>query len=186
MKGGLPMETYERVKELRKKHLKLSQTAFGEKLGVSRSVINNIELNALAKPEQKLPLLKLICEKFNVNEDWLLNGTGEMLKSTTTEEDYIAMIDKIMDGENETAKNLFKAFAKFDIQDWIALQRMIDKYNDANSREINEPISNNIINKDTINEEEQISKYDAVPKTPAELEALYLRPAVKKNGTDEK
>ena len=70
------METYERVKELRKNHLKLSQTAFGERLGVSRDVIKNIELNALAKPEQKLSLLKLICKEFGVNEEWLLNGTG--------------------------------------------------------------------------------------------------------------
>ncbi len=178
------METFERVKELRKKHLKLSQTAFGEKLGVSRSVINNIELNALAKPEQKLPLLKLICEKFNVNEDWLLNGTGEMLKSTATEEDYIAMIDKIMDGENETAKSLFKAFAKFDMQDWVALQRMIDKYSSVNSTKEQ---TNTDESSDNM-KSEIASKYDAVPKTPEELEALYLnQPIIKqKNGTNEK
>ena len=76
------MEIYERVRELRKKHLKLSQTDFGEKIGVSRSVINNIELNTLAKPEKKVSLMKLICKEFNVNEDWLLNGNGEMFNVT--------------------------------------------------------------------------------------------------------
>lgn len=69
------MELHERVKILRKKYLKLSQEAFGEKLGVSRSVINNIERNVLARPEQKEPLYKLICKIFNVNQNWLLNGT---------------------------------------------------------------------------------------------------------------
>ena len=54
------MEIHERIKVLRKKYLKMSQTAFGERLGVSRSVINNIELNVLARPEQKLSLYKLI------------------------------------------------------------------------------------------------------------------------------
>lgn len=78
------METYERVKELRKNHLRLSQSAFGERLGVSRDVIKNIELNALAKPEQKLSLLKLICKEFGVNEEWLLNGTGSMFAQPTT------------------------------------------------------------------------------------------------------
>lgn len=78
------METYERVKELRKNHLKLSQTAFGERLGVSRDVIKNIELNALAKPEQKLSLLKLICKEFGVNEEWLLNGTGSIFVQPAT------------------------------------------------------------------------------------------------------
>ncbi len=68
------MEVYERIRELRKKYLRLSQTDFGNRLGVSRSVIKNIELNALARPDQKLSLIKLICKEFSVNEDWLLNG----------------------------------------------------------------------------------------------------------------
>ena len=72
------MEICDRIKELRKKYLKLTQTEFGERLGVSRSVINNIERNALARPDQKLSLYKLICSEFNVSEEWLLNGTGDM------------------------------------------------------------------------------------------------------------
>lgn len=72
------MELHERIKTLRKNHLNLSQEAFGARLGVSRSVINNIERNALARPEQKLSLIKLICKEFSVSEEWLLNGTGSM------------------------------------------------------------------------------------------------------------
>ena len=68
------MELHERIKYIRKEHLHLTQTKFGEKLGVSRSVINNIERNVLAKPEQKLSLIKLICKEFLINEDWILNG----------------------------------------------------------------------------------------------------------------
>lgn len=72
------VELYERIRDLRKNYLHLSQTEFGDKLGVSRSVIKNIELNALAKPDQKLSLLKLICKEFSVNEEWLMNGTEPM------------------------------------------------------------------------------------------------------------
>jgi len=78
------METYERIRELRKTYLHLSQTEFGERLGVSRSVIKNIELNALARPDQKLSLMKLICSEFNVNEEWLLNGTEPMFVQPDT------------------------------------------------------------------------------------------------------
>ena len=46
------MEIYERIRELRKKHLKMSMEAFGKRLGVSLDVISNIEKNRLAKPEQ--------------------------------------------------------------------------------------------------------------------------------------
>ena len=78
------MEIYERIKLLRKKHLKLTQDDFGERLGVSRDTISNIELNRLAKPEQKTSLLKLICKEFNVNEEWLLNGIEPMFVDADT------------------------------------------------------------------------------------------------------
>lgn len=120
------MEVYERIKELRKNTLKMSQAAFGARLGVNRDVINNIENNRLAKPEQKLSLLKLICKEFSVSEEWLLNGTGEMFASNEAE--YGALIDQIMTGENEFAKNIFKTFALFEEEDWEALQHMIETY----------------------------------------------------------
>ena len=72
------MEIYERIRILRKKHLKMSMESFGGKLGVSRDTINNIELNRLARPDQKMSLYKLICSTFNVNEEWLLNGVEPM------------------------------------------------------------------------------------------------------------
>lgn len=80
----IKMEMHERIKELRKNHLHLSQTEFGDKLGVSRSVINNIERNVLARPEQKLSLMKLICSQFNVSEDWLLEGIEPMFVEPDT------------------------------------------------------------------------------------------------------
>ena len=150
------MEIYERIKELRKNYLKMSQTAFGERLGVSRSVINNIELNALAKPDQKLSLYKLICSEFNVSEDWLLHGVGAMYANKETE--YSTLIDQIMNGENEFAKNVFKTFAQFDKKDWEALQRIIEKFTDISTEEPSEDLA---------------SVIDSIPDDPAELERLY-------------
>ena len=63
-----------RITTVRKK-LGLSQTAFGEKLGVSRGVINNIdEHNTEPKPE----FLSLVCKVYNVDPFWLETGEGEM------------------------------------------------------------------------------------------------------------
>lgn len=95
------METYERIRELRKKYLKLNQTEFGERLGVSRSVVKNIELNALAKPEQKLPLYKLICSTFNVREEWLLDGIAPMYKQADT-----FSLDEFIKDKNATSLEL--------------------------------------------------------------------------------
>lgn len=69
------MEIHERIQTLRKT-LGLSRRAFGEKIGVTESVIVNIEFNRLKKPEQKEPIYILICKEFNVNEMWLRTGEG--------------------------------------------------------------------------------------------------------------
>lgn len=70
-----------------RKYFNLSQEEFGKRLGVTRDVIGNIELNRLAKPEQKLSLLKLICSEFGINETWLIDGIGDMVDETA--ETYI-------------------------------------------------------------------------------------------------
>ena len=82
------MEVYERIRRLRKEMLHLSQTEFGEKLGVSRSVIKNIELDALARPDQKEPLYKLICKEFRVSYNWLMYGVGEPFAEDLEEDEY--------------------------------------------------------------------------------------------------
>lgn len=150
------MEVYERIRILRKEVLKMSQEAFAERLGVSRSVIKNIELNALARPDQKLSLYKLICSEFNISEEWLLNGAGDMYASNEAE--YSALIDRVMTGQNEFAKNIFKTFALFDEADWEALRRMIEKYIDVADAE-------------DVPEEKPL--YDDVPDAPEELEKQY-------------
>lgn len=78
------MEMHDRIRDLRKNYLHMSQAAFGSKLGVNRDVINNIENNRLAKPEQKLSLIKLMCREFSVNEEWLLHGSMPMFVTPDT------------------------------------------------------------------------------------------------------
>ena len=50
----------ERIEILRK-DLSMSRRVFGERLGVSESVIVNIEYDRLKRPDQKESLYKLIC-----------------------------------------------------------------------------------------------------------------------------
>lgn len=68
------MNVSDRIRELRKK-LNLSQTAFGEKLGVSKSVIVNIELGRVRPKEM---FIKLLCKTFDVNPFWITNGKGDI------------------------------------------------------------------------------------------------------------
>lgn len=67
-----------RIKSVREA-LDLSQREFGEKLGVSRDVISNIEYGRVQPKEL---LLRLLCQQYGVNEHWLETGEGEMFDSS--------------------------------------------------------------------------------------------------------
>lgn len=72
------MNICERLKLLRKE-LNLSQPQFGKKMGVSKSVIVNLELGRV---ELKESMTNLICKTYNVNPLWLTKGMGEMFLDT--------------------------------------------------------------------------------------------------------
>lgn len=85
-----------RIREIRKQK-KLSQTAFGERLGVSKDVIVNIE-NLRVQP--KPLLINGICSEFNVNRDWLLDGVGEMYTLTTEDEKMMELFAELTVNDN--------------------------------------------------------------------------------------
>ena len=68
----------ERIKELRKV-LNLSQESISSKLNISRSHFAMIENGSKNITDR---VFSDICRVFNVNEEWLINGTGEMFAPT--------------------------------------------------------------------------------------------------------
>lgn len=118
------METYERIKKLRK-YLELSQEEFGERLSVSRSVIVNIEGNRLRRPDQKESLYKLICKEFDVSEEWLINGTGEMFVELSKEEYIAEFVGRILKDKEDSFKRRYVAMlSKLDEDGWTALEKV--------------------------------------------------------------
>lgn len=116
------MEIYERIRQLRKQNLKISQERFGEELGVARSVIANIETNALARPEQKEPLYRLICEKFHVNYRWLMTGDGEMF--VTTKQSFVEKLSTEY-GLSFTAQKIIESYLNLDEQQRAAVDDFV-------------------------------------------------------------
>ena len=78
----------ERLKILRKT-LKLSGEKFGEKIGVKRSAISQIETGKNNLSDQ---IIKSICTVYNVSEEWLRTGEGEMF--IETKESFLENISK--------------------------------------------------------------------------------------------
>lgn len=109
-----------RIKELRK-HLGMSQTEFGERIGVKQGSVAGYESGA------RVPLdtvINSICREFGVNYDWLVYGDGEMFSQTDRR--AYAIIDEILNGQNEFAKQVFMSFSNFDKRDWQTLEKLID------------------------------------------------------------
>lgn len=122
------MEMFERVRQLRKEELHLSQEEFGKQLGVSRSVIANIELNVLARPEQKDPLILLICKTFNVNEKWLRTGEGEMYVQRTRNQIITDFLGDVIKDDDSFKKRIVESLASFEPEDWKDLERLLMKF----------------------------------------------------------
>lgn len=71
-----------RVSNIRKT-LNLSQEAFGNRLGVTGASISRIEKGERSITEQ---MILAMCREFNINEDWLRNGNGDMFLDFTEDE----------------------------------------------------------------------------------------------------
>lgn len=97
------------------------QYAVAEALGVTETAVSAWRNNRRNITEQTL---KAICREFNVSYMWLTTGDGEMF--VDTDDDFIERIDRIMLGEDDTRKNLFKALLDASDDDLAAFQRIID------------------------------------------------------------
>ena len=121
------MELHERVRYLRKEILKQSQAEFAAALGTSRDVINNIEGNRLKCPEQKEPLMKLMCEKFDINESWLLTGDGDPKREFTVEEELSEIFANVLNGDPSTKSRPIRAFARRPEEAYPLIEQIIIK-----------------------------------------------------------
>lgn len=111
----------ERIREVRNT-LGLTLEKFGDRLGVTKVAISNIEKGNRNLTEQ---MTKAICREFNVDYMWLTTGDGEMF--IDNDDDFIERIDRIMAGEDEARKNLFKFMLELSDEDITALDRLMKK-----------------------------------------------------------
>lgn len=111
----------ERIREVRKA-LGLTLEKFGEKIGMKKNSVSQLENGKNSVTEQ---VVKAICREYNVDYMWLTTGDGEMF--IDTDDDFIERIDRIMAGEDEARKSLFKSMLELSDDDIAALDRLMKK-----------------------------------------------------------
>lgn len=96
----------ERIRQLRQA-LKLTQEEFGKKIGVTRGVVANIELD---RANISPTLLQHICDVFAVSKDWLENGEGEMFVDLGKDATFENLCTEIAASDDEFLKRVMKAY----------------------------------------------------------------------------
>lgn len=120
----------ERVRAIRMSQTpKMSQKAFGEKLGVSLFVIANIEYGRVEPQES---IIKLICQTYGVSYAWLKHGADvEMFNRPETRREKL---NALLDGENEFAKEVMDLFLDLGDEEWNLLKKMVDRLEDKHKK----------------------------------------------------
>lgn len=112
----------ERVHEIRK-HFGLTMEKFGEKLGVKKTSISNIENGIRGLTEQ---MTLSICRVFGVNEAWLRNGEGEMFEQLLAEDEVAAYVAELLDPDNPFADliiEIMRTYSQLDPISQAALKK---------------------------------------------------------------
>lgn len=117
------MELKDRIAEVRKS-FGLTQKDFGEKIGVAANTVTNYESG------NRTPLdtvLVSICREFNVSEEWLRTGAGEMFVNLSKDEKILAYTSKLLNGEDTAQKRIISVLLEMTEDECEVWEQFLDK-----------------------------------------------------------
>lgn len=118
----------ERIKLIREQ-FELTQEEFGKRIGSARNTIANYE-NGNRNPSNSV--LKSICREFEVDEEWLRNGTGEMFKKLTDQEELMKYTALLLKGKDSVVVSAIQAlivtYEQLNDANKSALEEIATKY----------------------------------------------------------
>lgn len=101
----------ERVREARKK-LGFTLEKFGERIGLKKNTMSAIETGRNSLTDANI---KAICREFNIREEWIRTGTGEM--RIPVENEAAAAVSDLVEKSNplyDVIKGIMVAYQKLD------------------------------------------------------------------------
>lgn len=110
-----------------RKDSKLNQEDFGLRLNLTKNYISLIETGNRIPSDRTI---SDICREFNVNEDWLKNGTGDMYKEK--DGSFSELLVELEDSDDDFIKSLITVYMGLDEDSKSALRKiakgMAEKY----------------------------------------------------------
>lgn len=108
----------DRIKEIRKT-FDLTQTEFGEKIGVKGNTITNYE-TGLRTPSDAVILS--ICREFQVDEHWLRTGEGEMLRPMSRNDELAQFLGQVIQDDEGFRRSLLTVMSRMTTDEWAMLE----------------------------------------------------------------
>ena len=103
-----------------------SQTEIAKELKVSPQYIWKIMNNDDVNPSEQF--ISSICREYNVNEEWLKNGTGPMYKPRSDNEIIAKFVNDFMESRSDDfRKRLINALSQLDEREWKVLEEIAKK-----------------------------------------------------------
>lgn len=113
----------ERIKQIRNA-LKLTQTDFAEKIGISRSALTKLEAGTSVPAGTTI---KAMVREYNVNEQWLREGVGEMFRPVSETEELAKWLAEVNRQPTTSAqRKIARMLTMLDPDDWITIEKMIN------------------------------------------------------------
>lgn len=120
----------ERLKYLRKETLNLTQENFSKKINMARNSIARLEMGERTLTDRTIAD---ICREFNVNEEWLRFGTGEIFAPQSTDE-LDALSKKY--NLNEKSRSILEAFLKLSVSDKEAIMTFAENIKTSKDNDV--------------------------------------------------
>lgn len=96
----------ERIRLLRKE-LGLNQSDFGNKIGVKQGTVAGYESGARTPIDA---VVSSICREFDVNEEWLRTGEGEMFEQMTEQQKLLKYTGMLLKDKDSAIVNAIQSF----------------------------------------------------------------------------
>ena len=102
---------------------KISKTEFAKRLKITQAYVSKL-VNKGSEPSDRL--IDDMCEKFNVNEEWLRYGTGEPFIALDRDIQIETFIGNILRDESDNFKRrLISALCNLSEDEWEFLERKL-------------------------------------------------------------
>ena len=112
----------DRIRALRKT-FGLTQSEFGDKIGVKGNTITNYENGNRSISDA---VLLSICREFGCEESWLRTGEGDMFPPKTEEEELSALFESMfINPDAAFEKKVVPALLKLPPEAWIAFSEFV-------------------------------------------------------------